>query len=44
MHHATPTVEYLEAALEYTDTQLRRAQQEIFRLRAALESHRLVIR
>lgn len=47
MPHATAVVdvEFLEAALEYSDAQLRRAQEEIWRLRAALESHqRLDIR
>lgn len=41
MPHATPTVDvaYLKAALEYSDAQLSRAQEEIWRLRAALEKH-----
>jgi hypothetical protein len=30
------TVEYLTAALDYSDAQLRRAQSEILRLRAQL--------
>lgn len=47
MPHATAPavdVEFLEAALAYSDAQLQRAQQEIWRLRAALEPARLEIR
>lgn len=41
MPHATAPddVEFLQAALEYSDAQLRRAQEEIWRLRAALVSY-----
>lgn len=34
MPHDIRTVEFLEAALEYSDIQLRRALEEILRLRA----------
>lgn len=50
MPHATAPavdgefVEFLEAALAYSDTQLQRAQQEIWRLRAVVASSRLEIR
>lgn len=47
MPHATAPavdVEFLEAALAYSDAQLQRAQQEIWRLRAVVASSRLEIR
>lgn len=41
MPHATPIVDvkFLEAALDYSDAQLQRAQEEIRQLRTALEMH-----